>query len=92
MLGFKLRRSTILLKNSSPISYVLALQVRGKMGINMYWIVPSTAQKLKSGDIINVDITLEQGGYIADSSKIYLIGHATPVAKGLVDKTYEAMW
>ncbi len=54
--------------------------------------VPSTTQKLKSGDIINVDITLEQGGFIADSSKMYMIGDVTPVAKRLVDKTYEAMW
>ena len=54
--------------------------------------IPSTSQTLKSGDIINVDITLEQGGYIADSSKMYLIGHVTPIAKRLVDKTYEAMW
>lgn len=54
--------------------------------------VPSTTQKLKSGDIINVDITLEQGGFIADSSKMYMIGNVTPVAKRLVDKTYEAMW
>lgn len=54
--------------------------------------VPSTTQKLKSGDIINVDITLEQGGFIADSSKMYMIGNVTPIAKRLVDKTYEAMW
>ncbi|WP_323750404.1 type I methionyl aminopeptidase [Marinobacter sp.] len=54
--------------------------------------VPSATQKLKSGDIINVDITLEKGGYIADSSKMYLIGSVTPIAKRLVDKTYEAMW
>src|SRR5690554_839023 len=54
--------------------------------------VPSTDQKLKSGDIVNLDITLEQGGFIADSSKMYMIGSVTPVAKRLVDKTYEAMW
>lgn len=54
--------------------------------------VPSINQKLKSGDIINVDITLEQGGFIADSSKMYMIGDVTPAAKRLVDKTYEAMW
>ncbi len=54
--------------------------------------VPSTTQKLKSGDIINVDITLEQGGFIADSSKMYMIGNVTPIARRLVDKTYEAMW
>ncbi|OJS98033.1 type I methionyl aminopeptidase [Marinobacter nauticus] len=54
--------------------------------------VPSTIQKLKSGDIINVDITLEQGGFIADSSKMYMIGNVTPIARRLVEKTYEAMW
>lgn len=54
--------------------------------------IPSETQKLKSGDIVNVDITLEQGGFIADSSKMYLIGEVSPLAKRLVDKTYEAMW
>lgn len=54
--------------------------------------IPSETQTLKSGDIVNVDITLEKGGFIADSSKMYLIGDVTPYAKRLVDKTYEAMW
>ena len=54
--------------------------------------IPSDQQILKSGDIVNVDITLEQGGFIADSSKMYLIGEVLPLAKRLVDKTYEAMW
>lgn len=54
--------------------------------------IPSDQQILKSGDIVNVDITLEQGGFIADSSKMYLIGEVLPLAKRLIDKTYEAMW
>lgn len=54
--------------------------------------VPSETQTLKSGDIVNVDITLEKDGFIADSSKMYLIGEVTPFAKRLVDKTYEALW
>ena len=54
--------------------------------------IPSDQQILISGDIVNVDITLEQGGFIADSSKMYLIGEVAPLAKRLVDKTYEAMW
>ena len=54
--------------------------------------IPSENHILKSGDIVNVDITLEQGGFIADSSKMYLIGEVLPFAKRLVDKTYEAMW
>ena len=43
--------------------------------------VPSDNQILKSGDIINVDITLEKGGYIADSSKMYMIGDINPLAR-----------
>ena len=54
--------------------------------------IPLEQQILKSGDIVNVDITLEQGGFIADSSKMYLIGEVLPLAKRLVDQTYEAMW
>lgn len=54
--------------------------------------VPSDTQILKSGDIVNLDITLEKGGYIADSSKMYLIGDVMPNARRLVDITYEAMW
>lgn len=54
--------------------------------------VPSETQTLKSGDIVNVDITLEKDGFIADSSKMYLIGEVTPFAKRLVDKTYETLW
>ena len=54
--------------------------------------VPSESKKLKSGDIINVDITLEKGGFIADSSKMYLIGKVAPHARRLVDETYNAMW
>lgn len=54
--------------------------------------IPSEKQTLKSGDIVNVDITLEKGGFIADSSKMYLLGEVKPYAKRLVDKTYEALW
>lgn len=54
--------------------------------------VPSAKRLLKNGDIINVDITLEKNGFIADSSKMYLIGEVSPLAKQLVDTTYEAMW
>lgn len=54
--------------------------------------VPAETQILRSGDIVNVDITLEKGGFIADSSKMYMIGEVAPLARRLVDKTYEAMW
>lgn len=54
--------------------------------------VPSAVKRLKEGDIINVDITLEKNGYIADSSKMYLIGMVSPIAKKLSKVTYQAMW
>ena len=54
--------------------------------------VPSETQRLKSGDIVNVDITLEKNGYIADSSKTYMVGEVAPYARRLVEKTHEAMW
>lgn len=54
--------------------------------------IPSDQKVLKSGDIVNVDITLEKGGFISDSSKMFCIGVVAPLAKKLVDKTYEAMW
>lgn len=54
--------------------------------------MPSATQFLKAGDIINVDITLEKNGFIADSSKMYMIGEVSPLAKKLVAQTYDAMW
>lgn len=54
--------------------------------------VPSAADSLRDGDIVNFDITLEKNGFIADSSKTYLIGEVHPAAKRLVQATYEAMW
>lgn len=54
--------------------------------------VPSTSDIVQNGDIVNFDITLEKNGYIADSSKTYLVGDVSPLAKRLVQVTYEAMW
>ncbi len=54
--------------------------------------VPSATELLASGDIVNFDITLEKNGFIADSSKTYLVGDVSAQAKRLVDVTYEAMW
>ncbi|MFD2366568.1 type I methionyl aminopeptidase [Pseudoduganella sp. GCM10020061] len=54
--------------------------------------VPSPEDVLQSGDIVNFDITLEKDGYIADSSKTYLVGDVSTLARRLVQVTYEAMW
>lgn len=54
--------------------------------------MPSEAYRLKAKDIINIDITLEKNGFIADSSKMYVLEEASADAKRLVARTYEAMW
>ncbi|MFN3931657.1 MAG: type I methionyl aminopeptidase [Brevundimonas sp.] len=54
--------------------------------------VPSADEILADGDIVNLDITLEKNGFIADSSKTYLIGAVTPAARRLVGATREALW
>ncbi len=54
--------------------------------------VPKETEILKSGDIINLDITLEKNGFIADSSKMYVMPSASPLAIQLVKTTYNAMW
>jgi methionyl aminopeptidase len=54
--------------------------------------VPSENNILKARDIVNLDITLEKNGFIADSSKMYVMSDANPIAKRLVKTTYDAMW
>lgn len=54
--------------------------------------VPAATDILRDGDIVNFDITLEKNGFIADSSKTYLVGDVSPEARRLVQATYEAMW
>lgn len=54
--------------------------------------VPDAAVVIGDGDIINLDITLEKNGYIADFSKTYLVGEVAPAAKRLARVAQEAMW
>lgn len=54
--------------------------------------VPTATDVLRDGDIVNLDITLEKDGFIADSSKTYLVGDAPPAARRLVRVTQEALW
>ena len=54
--------------------------------------VPDADRIVRDGDIINLDITLEKNGFIADSSKTYLVGETSPAARRLVRVAQEAMW
>ena len=54
--------------------------------------MPKEHYALRPRDIINLDITLEKNGFIADSSKMYIMPSAGPEARRLVKETYNAMW
>jgi methionyl aminopeptidase len=49
-------------------------------------------KKLKSGDIINIDITVIKDGYHGDTSKMFYVGEVSPHAKRLCKITQEAMY
>jgi methionyl aminopeptidase len=49
-------------------------------------------KRLKSGDIVNLDITVIKDGFHGDTSRMFCVGAPSIQAKRLVDVTYEAMW
>jgi len=53
--------------------------------------IPSD-KKLKSGDIVNIDITVIKDGYHGDTSKMFCIGDTSPHAKRLVNITRECLF
>ena len=53
--------------------------------------IPSKEDVLGHADIVNFDITLEFGGYIADSSQTYIMPEASDGARALVANAYQAM-
>jgi methionyl aminopeptidase len=53
--------------------------------------VPSE-KKLKSGDIINLDITVIKDGYHGDTSRMFCIDEPSIQAKRLCEVTYQCMW
>ncbi|MBD1582743.1 type I methionyl aminopeptidase [Pseudoalteromonas sp. S16_S37] len=54
--------------------------------------IPNESEILTDTDIVNFDITLEKNGFIADSSKMYVMPNASDEAKKLVTLTEQAMW
>ena len=47
---------------------------------------------LKTGDILNIDITVIKDGFHGDCSRMFYVGEASIQAKRLVDVTFECMW
>jgi len=48
-------------------------------------------KKLKSGDIINIDVTVIKDGYHGDTSKMFFVGEPSVIAKRVSRISYECM-
>ena len=53
--------------------------------------IPNAKRILKDGDIINIDVTPIVDGYHGDTSRTFFVGTPSPIAKKLVEVTYECM-
>ena len=49
-------------------------------------------KRLKTGDIINIDVTVIRDGFHGDTSRMYYVGKPPIQAQRLVDTCFEAMW
>ncbi|PTB19933.1 type I methionyl aminopeptidase [Trinickia symbiotica] len=47
---------------------------------------------IKNGDALNIDITVIKDGYFGDTSRMFIAGEGSILAKRLVQVTYECMW
>ena len=53
--------------------------------------IPSKNKVLKSGDIVNIDVTVIKDGYHGDTSKMFMVGNASILADRLCRVTRECM-
>lgn len=53
--------------------------------------IPSPTDKLKDGDILNLDVTTYFKNFHGDTNKTFLIGNVSPELKKLVEVTYDCM-
>jgi methionyl aminopeptidase len=54
--------------------------------------IPSDSKVLKSGDILNIDITVIKDGFHGDTSKMFLLGDVAPHARRLIKVTQECLY
>jgi methionyl aminopeptidase len=54
--------------------------------------IPSDSKILKSGDILNIDITVIKDGFHGDTSKMFLLGDVAPHARRLIKVTQECLY
>ncbi len=54
--------------------------------------IPNDRKILKSGDIVNLDITVIKDGYHGDTSMMFCLGHAAPHAERLAQITQQCLY
>lgn len=54
--------------------------------------VPSEKEILKTGDIVNLDVTVKKHGFIADTSRMYLVGECSEESTRLSKVTRECLF
>ncbi|MGH1508136.1 type I methionyl aminopeptidase [Ralstonia solanacearum] len=55
--------------------------------------IPDDKKILKNGDAVNLDITvITPEGYYGDTSRMFIVGEGSILAKRLAQVTYECMW
>ena len=53
--------------------------------------IPSHRRKLKSGDIVNVDVSTIYNGFYSDASRMFMIGQVSDENRRLVEETKECL-
>ena len=54
--------------------------------------IPSDKKILKSGDVINIDVTVIKDGWYGDTSKMYCVGPVAPHAERLLKVSQECLY
>lgn len=53
--------------------------------------IPSANTVLQDGDIVNIDVAVQHGGWFGDTSRMFYVGTPGAQARRLVEGTYEAL-
>jgi methionyl aminopeptidase len=54
--------------------------------------IPTEKKQLKSGDIVNIDVTVIKDGYHGDTSKMFCVGKVNPFTERLIRVTQECLY
>lgn len=54
--------------------------------------IPSDNKKLKNGDIVNIDVTVNKDNFYGDTSKMFIVGKATILGKRLCHIAKESLY